>query len=561
MPKHPAKVLIGILLVIFALAILIWGFDKAFDFSDAGYYVLRYQDAQPVEFGGHMYEHILLRSVLPASLRSLIPLRFLGLLLNLLASTYLAFSLTKVLNRQRAIRGSFPHIFMAVFAGLITSYAGSPSELSYNSLNQFLLTLFAASLLLATSGSDKHRTLFATLSAIPLAIILAVKLPTALGGLIVGIVVLICSGTHRWRNLLAFWFAWLITAVLLNNLIQPGFLDYYTNFYRYLSRFMIYDADLLLKSIRDIFTVNLLAMLQAFAVVLFIWIYRIISPKSLKILSTLSALGIALYITVGGVYRHLRGEMLLSGFVLFWVYVIIGYLILDIAHKGQLRLSPIMRFIRSNVANLLLIAMLLYLPYLGALGSSNPLNWGAKYYYSLLLGGLCLLMGLFYPPKASRYTAFIALYLLFFGVFQYVQHPYRSQPLYLQNNEFRGVKYDFAKWSFLTQTENILARYGFTPPQGIIAVYKHPGLVYALGSHEPGTVLWSQEAEDLYFAILAKSKTPQKPVLLSFGKDLNPDFTRKLERSLNIDFPADYHLVASYPSYLQGDKVYVYFPR
>ncbi len=561
MAKQPLHTIIGILLVLFSLGTIIWGFDKAFDFSDAGYYVLRYQDAQPVEFGGHMYEHILLRALLPSAMRRLIPLRFLGLLLNLFATTYLASSIYLVLSYRRSKAISFPFIFLAAFSGFIASYAGSPSELSYNSLNQFLLILFAASMLLATAGKERYHTLFSAISAIPLAFILAVKLPTALGGLIIGSVVLLCSKQHKLRNLLAFILAWLGTATLLNLLIQPGMIAYYGNFYRYLSKYIIYDTKLLVKSLMDIAKLNLYAMLQALVVLLLARITLLTGNKGMKLTASLAALGMLLYVTATGIYSHLQGEMLLSGFLLFYVYLSIGYLLLPPSLHLSTTAKAVLSFLRDNYLYIILIGMLLYLPYLGALGSSNPLNWGAKYYYSMLLGGFSLLLGLFFPAKAIRYAAYIMLYVLFFGLFQYVQHPYRSQPLYMQNNAYKGIKYDLPKWAFLTQTEGILLRYGFTPQQGIIAVYKHPGLVYALGSFEPGTVLWSRETEDLYFAILAKSDTPSKPVLLSLAGELKQEFIHKLELALNVKFTRDYRLVASYPSYTKGDMVFLYTPR
>jgi len=152
----PLKIL-ALCAILASLVILAWGFNKAFDFTDAGYYLLRYQDKQPIEYGGHMYEHILVRAVLPANLRNVTPLRIISVVLNLLSSLLFAFALAKMLKKWTQRKGSFAFVFFMVFAGFVFSYAGSPSELSYNSLTQFFLISGAALLIMALQSEPQHK--------------------------------------------------------------------------------------------------------------------------------------------------------------------------------------------------------------------------------------------------------------------------------------------------------------------------------------------------------------------------------------------------------------------
>lgn len=553
--------LLAAAIVITSLLVLIWGFDKAFDFTDAGYYLLRYQDNQPIEFGGHMYEHVLVRAILPASMRKVIPLRFLGLIINLLSSVGLSFAITKVFKRWKGQSHGLAYVFFMVFSGLVFSYAGSPSELSYNSLNQFFLISGTAWLVLAVGGGDKYRLLYAAAAGAGLSMCILVKLPTGMGAAVIATIMLTFSGKKWGWALLSFWAAWLAVLWLLAATIKPSFITYYANYYQYLSKYIIYDADLLFKSVKDIVFININVLWKAALVVLCPRIGQKVHKPYIKVFLYMAALCIvSMFVTIRTVH-HLQGQMLMSDFILFFGYLLCGYAVLNYWGETSSRALAVLRYIKDNLGYLAIILLLVFLPYLGALGSSNPLNWGAKYYYAALMGGLAMIGLLSYSSKAQKLSLALALYLTAAGLYQYVQHPYRSQPLYLHNNDFRGIKYDYPKWAFLHQTEAILNRYGFKPEQGMITVYKHPGLVYIFNSFQPGSVLWSEESEDLYFTILAKSNIRVKPVLLSIGKELEPGFTTKLNTALKIDFTTDYRLVEAYPYYDGSSLVFVYLPN
>jgi hypothetical protein len=553
--------LLTAVIIIASLLVLIWGFDKAFDFTDAGYYLLRYQDNQPLEFGGHMYEHVLVRAVLPANMRKVIPLRFIGLLINLLSSVCLSLAITNVLKRWKGLSHGFPFVFLMVFSGLVFSYAGSPSELSYNSLNQFFLISGSAWLVLAVGGGEKYKLLYAAAAGAMLSVCVLVKLPTGLGAAAIGSVMILLSDKKRGWALLIFWMAGAAVLGAVALLLKPSFITYYANYYQYLSKYIIYDADLLIKSLKDIVFININVLWKASLVILCARFAQIARKPTLKVLLYYAAICIAGIFVILRTAHHMQGQMLMSDFILFFGYVLCGYAIFIYRSKSPPTISGCICYIKDNLGYLTIVIMLVFLPYLGALGSSNPLNWGAKFYYASLMGGVAMIAMLSLSTKAQKLTLLLAVYLSVAGLFQYVQHPYRSQPLYLHNNNFRGIKYDYHKWAFLHQTETILNRYGFRAEQGMIAVYKNPGLAYLFGSFQPGSVLWSKETEDLYFAILDKSKVEMMPVILSIGQELSVEFSAKLNAAMKIDFYRDYHLTAKYPYYEPGISVFVYFPN
>jgi hypothetical protein len=552
--------LLGLFAIIASLTILIWGFDKAFDFTDAGYYLLRYQDIQPIEFGGHMYEHVLVRTILPQSLRTVIPLRFIGLFINILSSGFLAFAITKVIKHWLGQTRVFPSVFFLVFAGLIFSYAGSPSELSYNTLNQFFLITGASLLVLATGTSEKHKLVYSALAGAVLSLCMLTKLPTGIGVVFIGGALILLSGKKRGWSLLAFCLAWgaVLGAVAL--LVKPSFVTYYANFYLSLSKYIVYDSNLLLKSILNIATLNINVLIIAAVVNLVILRSHKTAKPALEVLFMLLALCVTLYFVTERIVDHVRGAMLLSDFLMFLVYLALLNIAIFNPEDAFRGVKGCWNYVLAYHRYVAIVVLLLFLPYLGALGTSNSLNWGAKYYYPAVMGGLAMITISSGSGKVQKLSLALAFYLIVMGLFQYIEYPYRSKPLYLQNNDYKGIKYDIRKWTFLQQTETILKRHRFMPEQGIITVYKAPGLVYLNESFQPGSILWSEESEDLYFAILGKSTVKLKPVVISMGKELSAEFVGKLNASMKMDFSKDYRLVEAYPNYDGCSKVFVYFP-
>ncbi|MDD2228675.1 MAG: hypothetical protein PHY48_04605 [Candidatus Cloacimonetes bacterium] len=557
--QQPLKIL-ALSIIIVSLIIIAWGFNKAFDFTDAGYYLLRYQDKQPLEYGGHMYEHVLVRAVFPANLRTVIPLRIIGLVLNLLSSLLFAFSLSKMLKKWAKGKNSFSFVFFLVFAGFVFSYSGSPSELSYNSLNQFFLISGASLLILALQSEPKHKLWFTSAAGATLSFCMLSKLPTGLVVAVLATALLLLSRDRRRLAILVFCLSWAGVLGIVAVTIKPNFISYYANFYLDLNKYIIYDSSLLKKSIIDIAKLNILVICQALAVNILLWWAQKTPKPVLQVTLRLAALGSVLYFITERIVDHLQGDMLLSDFLMYFVYLAIFYIAISGRKVSVAAIKGWLAYLKEHLLSCAIVVFILILPYLGALGTSNPLNWGAKYYYAAIMGALALTALLSEIPRIKTLSIVIALYMIAMGMFHYVQYPYHSKPLYTQNIEYKGIKYDYQKWVFLQQTETILKRYGFSPEQGIITAYKCPGLVYLNDSFQPGSVLWSQETEDLYFAILSRNYITAKPVLLSIGKEPSDSFISKLNTAMKIDFSSDYKLMASYPYYDENSKVYVYFP-
>ncbi|MDD4309068.1 MAG: hypothetical protein PHO32_01680 [Candidatus Cloacimonetes bacterium] len=571
-PLNITPLLLILLSIAGSLSVLIWGFNKAFDLTDAGYYLLRYQDNQPLEAGGFLYDHILIKAMLPNTWRHIIPLRVFGMVLNLVSTLLLSlavFSLSKKWGRHTE---SLKYIFWLIYAGFVFSYAGSPGELSYNTLNQFLIISAAALLIISQSSRGAAKLAIIFCAGFLTSISLLIKLPSGLTAAIAGVVFLLFTAKNRWYALLSFKAGIIFSLAIVYLTVKPDFMEYFITGYLTIGKGNEYGSKLLIYSLYEICLRNLYVFLIAFAANLALWFAALQhKPKIKQFIQT--AVFIILAIFFGkSVIQHFQGSMFVSDTLMFIVYLLVFRLVFSSLSPASLfpktskssftnaKGKAIALYIRENYQSLAPLIYLLILPYIGALGTNNPLNWGAKFYYSATLGALALLSALHYSKLLKITTCCLAAYLMILGVAQYVQYPYRSKALYTQKYAFHGIKLDYNKMQYLQEIESALKDEGFVAEQGIIVAYKNPGLVYLLHSYHPGGVLWSKETEDAYFALLQHTSAPMKPLIIGNDKPITKSFAKKLFSATGIIFSTDYRLVKKIRHYEPGKYTYLYLP-
>ena len=553
---------IALLLITLSLSVLVWGFDKAFDLTDAGFYLLRYSDAQAIENGGVLYDSVLIKALLPDSFRQVIPLRFIALGLNLAALLCFTFATLRVLARWGKSKYAPLAVVFCLFAGFMQSYAGTPSELSYNTLNQFLLMSGVAFVSLTFAGRSKVNYLYVGMAGLLFSCMLLSKLPSGLAVMILSSGLLLISDNAK-RTLAVFWFVAIVFLAIVYVAVKPDFVHYYLNGMRIVKEGSEYGSGLLLKSIMDAIKLNLKIIIQ---VVISIGLYRLstaypdkrLLKNGLRLLAGISL--IALYSKSCG--RHFKNaEIIHSDILLTTIYLFVFYYATQ-ARQGIIASFQAARnYVRTNRMLVALMVFMLCIPYAGALGTNNSLNWGAKFYYLPYLAILLMLGSLGSNKIMSGLSILLAVYMILHAGFIYVEHPYRAKPLYAHKYEYKGIKYNLDKYRFLQQTEGMLNRFGFEPGQGLITAYKAPGLVYLMNSHQPGGVLWSEETEDLYFKGLANTALVKKPFVLGLGNPLSASFISRFDNATRWSFSKDYRLVASYPDDSGKAMAYLYVPN
>jgi hypothetical protein len=554
--KHLAIYSFVVTLVVIALGIITWGFDKGFLFSDGGHYVLRYQEIQPIETHTWITEHVLVKAVVPESLRSIKALRYLGFFLNLIGTFLFGLAITKAYREMHTRKINIALLTLVLLSGFVLSYVFLPAELSYNNLSQFFLVGSVTLLILSFLGSNRWSAIFSGLAGIMSAFLMLVKIPAGLAFSLLVLIVILISGK---RNLIISFVVCVVSvAGLLVSIFDLNVSWYFSNISQ-----MLGNSTLNQFKIRAAAPLGLLWELgKSFVVALIVsmswWFYKNKPQECHGKVISLIALTLTLTVfIVFNMLEHLQGSYISSSFLVMMIFLAGLSVILRewpfIRSPKQL-LQRIMPY-RMYMA---LFILLLLSPYAGAVGSWIELDVISKYFLVLQLGLIVLILPWTGLARQNYFIAGLSLYVVLVGLWQYIQYPYLIEPLYKQTVYYKGVKYDPATADFLKDVDGILAANGFSPAQGIIAPMS-PGLVYLMGSYQPGGILWSEEYSDEYLENLSRTRLCRKPVIILQSDNMNIAFSSKFKKVTGIDFVNDYKLVGNCycPSWIS----FIYFPK
>lgn len=544
-PARTVVLLIAIILIVTSVIVLAWGFDKGFLLTDGGHYVLRYQDKQPSETSTWILEHLLVKAIVPSDMRDIVSLRYIGLIINLLSSAFFGFALS--VTYRRIHRRSINLIFLVLIAlaGLVVSYPGMPAELSYNSLSQFFILLAAALVVLSTLFHGGKSLVLAGLAGFAGAFLTLVKIPAGMAFLCLALIVLFIAGKKT--SALVF-----LGLLMLTVIVIMQWLDLDLNWFQNNLRQMVGNPQ------KNHFLVRITAPLvfawtwvqaMIFAgLIAFTW-KKFQDPEARQGIRTSALIIFTLCLTVWMGYhvlRHAFGYSITSDFLVSGVLIICFALMF---RSGSIKKSfpCLLKKFKQKRSFVAVFVLLLLVPLAGAIGSWVELNLISKYYLISILGLLALLLPWFGKIRCNLLLAGLSLYLVFMGLWQYVYYPFGLKPLFRQTEYFREIRFEPEMAEFLRHTEKVLSDNGFIEQQGIIAPLS-PGLVYLMGSHQPGGIIWSENYLDDYFDNLRKTHLQMLPVIISQSGGLEDEFIEGFNRSTGLDFNRDYWLADSSPS-------------
>lgn len=550
------------LAVIVSLGILVWGFDKGFNLSDGGCYVLRYQDIQPSTPSDYNYfDHFLIKAILPPFLRTIISLRYIGFLINLLSSAFFGCSIFYV---YRKAHGKAINVFLLAFmmsAGLVLSYTGLPAELSYNSLNQFFMINCGALLLFTISVPGSRSRILAFLSGVAGCMVFFSKGSSAVVIGIIACIILLLDNPRDWKRLVSFCLPYILALAGLAIIVRPDFIG----IAKYLMEFPAdHSVSNLAQSILNISVTVTTNLISAYLISFFFRKFR--TPGVNKTKAMINLICGVLLLTV--LYTLKFIEHIDDGFVSSSIFVLtIGILFFNrVRPQGNTfpKLSGINEYLHRHKYLLLCGLILFLIPYIGAFGSWVTMNWVAKSYYVSFLGLIALLM----PYNQSRIVTNLVysflIYLVLAGSYLYVFRPYHwepsHKPLYEQTVLYKGIKLTPDRVEYLKKVEAVLKANGFQSEQGMIIPYVAPGIAYLMGTYSVGGILWRPEIQKEYFNLVKRTKVRFKPVIISVYIDPDMQFRRLLRESTGIDFPGDYRKVAEFTCFDNITTTRIYMP-
>ena len=544
---------------------IIWGLNKGFDFQDGGFYLLRYQKNQPF-YPGIIFEHILIQKFLPDKFLNILSLRYLSLILNIFGTAFFSFGLYRYLQLELKIKSSYFKLLLFNFSFLIISYAHSPSDLSYNSLNAFVFFISVGLFLLGYCY--KRPFIFLMFAGLIISFSVLIKISAGILAILIFSVMIILLFNNVYKNVFGFIGGVAFTLSFISIFIQPNFFTYFYDGYILLVKGeSVYNENLLLNTTIE----TLYQLTKLFIISLFISIMLIFFQKSKKVIYKYGSLAILTIILYYSYDRYIE-RMIFMGYFSAHLFILVifsigaYFLIKSILDKKSI--THIYKEIKTKYKNLLILLFLFILPFVGAFGhaGSSGLMSASRLYFIFFGGLLFIIYKLLMKDIIKWIYVFLSFFLLFMGTYSYVHYPYRLLPLYLQNVDFKGIKYDNETATFLRIVEEKLIENKFKKEQGIIAAYTMPGLIYLMDSFSPGGILWSQISEDLYFENLKNTELQLLPFIFVNNDELNAKFIYKLEKNSRINFHKQYSKICEieYPNhdifYGLQEKFSIYAP-
>lgn len=556
-PQALAWILVAITFMV-SVGVLAWGFDKGFLLSDGGHYLLRYQDIQPSETHTWILEHFLVKSFIPAWLRTITGLRYLGLCINLFSSALFGLAIWRV-SKQFLKKGSnTPLLVLMMLAGLILSYSFLPCELSYLSLSQFFINISGSFLILSMLSRKSTAILSIIISAVSCSFLTITKIPA--GSAFVALAVLALIMSKRRRSAVLFIVTWLIFLAMM-------WLHYRLDISWFITdiRQMLLNTDKNHFHVRALRPFELAGTLGGALIVAALISYSIqlfSKRKDSKAIQTAALIGITLTLTVWLVYGALQpffGSYVKSDFIVMPIfYIVCTYLFRGISLNSIIPTITASYKRHREFAGIALL--LLCIPYAGALGSWGSMNLMSKYFLISHLGMLYLLIP-FWQFKYRNHIAWAyTIFLIAAGTWSYVMYPMGYGPLYKQTIEYKGIRYEPEMAKHLRLIEDTLRNNGFRKDQGIIAPLS-PGIIYLMGSFSPGGILWSKDYLEGYLKNLKATELQLNPVVIICPGGMSDEFVNGLKEATGLDLNRDYRmehnaeLVGYWQIYFPIDKV------
>ncbi len=472
-------------------AVVVWGLDRGFDFTDEGAQLLGFQGYQPITPSLSRYE-LLSRTLLGWAVDDVVGARVVHLVLALVSAAVLTWGLQRWLVARdptpRHVRALLPLSTVGVLAGWLFG----PPSLSYNHLTSFALLSAAGLTFAALTADGRPRDVLLAVAGLLLGLDFFVKFSSSIAATLVTLMALLLQTDRplrgRTRDCVALLGGCALGLVAYFVLVEsPGSVH---NAYRQSkSSDPAHDPGTLLHTyLHDLRTLGLLAALAApaFAVIVALGLLRLRLSRRLS-----WGAGIALVLFLAGAVwersyvrdaADLRALPLITLLTLTaaWLYAAAS----GLAPRG-----------RPRVRELAALCILLALPICGGVGTTNGLIVQSVFFLPAWFALAYVAVTHIRPELRAAIAAVIIVVLASASLLRffegYVWRPYRVDgPLTKQSvraeatGPLASLRVDPKTAAFLHGVEAARRRL-HTDRRNIIGVYRMPGVVYALGGMAP----------------------------------------------------------------------------
>lgn len=504
------------------LAIVTWGLNKGFDFSDEGFYLLGYQHNQE-HFIVSTHFHSIVKFFFGFIPLNPINIRILSLIVSIISTVIFTFFVIRsytILTKTKLNRKHLIITYLFTSIGSFASYILPLRGFSYNTITKSLLLIcfgllfFACAKILIQQNKSILNKLLIVVAGYCLGFLVFVKITSFAAAIIVisiSFLILFYQKKNRYATFIIaiFFFLGIFLAALTYHLCIQPFPDFifFINELRQLlsANNTVSDGHNISSYGNDIFMVFL--RILEFTLIGFSLTF---SYSQFKKGNRNNGIAILLFTTIFLCVDYLFSKNFFG--VNTYKYADALLLLTTVSFSFYLT-NIVLSGFKLRAQFLLFCAILFISPLISAFGSNNGLLVNAV--FSIPFWSILILFFAFKKNKHIYYTVttLFSLVLLYQVLLKYVVQPYRLQPLIFQTETIspkikraKGLLVDLETKNKIEFAHKVLQANNFKAGDPIIALYRLPGLVYLLEGISPGGILWNPKQINMFLKNLEYSK-------------------------------------------------------
>lgn len=591
-----ALMLISAGLLTLTMAALFWSCNKSLGLLDESYILLSSQFPHTIKFSPTAFQFYT-AFLYHLAHHNIIIFRIYGILLTLAAIPILYLGSVKIFNYLKIIPSPTYiadkiNIFCFISLGALLQYNCLLVVPTYNSLDAFSLNLSAGFLFLLLPMLHQfiHARFYSKSLAIAIGLCIGfmffIKFPPAIILFFAYSLTLLIFPSIRFltklKYILIIIFG-ILSWVSLHFLLVQSPANWWNNFHdglilalqtnnghdlsilkKYLS-----ETILLFKTALTIFKLPLLISTSG---MLFLYFLKLKKTSFFSILILFVFLVTLIpsyqYNLLTGAWQNLN----LTSFYLGWIFLLLIIFTLIWFPKKSFTLV----FSQEFKKEFILCLMLFFLPFMGAIGTNNPIYLNMV--VTLVPWFLLIVFLLIKIASLQQNLAVLRFGLIMLGFELFIQitsgvlyHPYdvytklsdQNTPCVIGQPETK-LKLDKPSCEFITQYRNLAQTCGFKVGDNVLSFYDFPGLVFVLGARSPIAPWYSKElVQAPIFINQALKDTDFKNSFLVISTD-DPQLQQKLcQLGISLtsyQYCGSVHMPAEYPAPFKNRLIKLYKP-
>lgn len=578
------------LLLLMTLICLVWVSVRGLDITDEGYYLTASQYPYEVHAWPNV-AHIYANVLFSATNYNVAAFRMAGIALTLVSGIVFSIGFLRAMRLvwpQDVLKNTGTPIALFVCIGTMLCYTVLITP-NYNSINAFALTLSSGLVfwLLGLDGNADRWTFYGMVffTGICVGIIFFVKFPTAI--LLIALYSLLFlvwpDFTRQQRSWVLGGFGigiggWLCFHFIMFQSPQ----EWYNVFSQGIKIFAGYRPHWLLHHyLQETFKMTIDALY-------YYWALHVIIPLGFMTIGWLRSRGykvrwlpmaLVLMVFLAIAWQSYLLDYYLNGirfarasmrFYAAWLLLLLNALVCSYwyAH-GSMKQVDVVALRRKG----LFVLALFTLPFIGAMGTSNPITLNMTFNLAPWFGLLALALVLLSVNLFNRNILDAGMLLIGgFACSQLVSSglvsPYHLNAGLLQQTvpteigvPATRLKLDPASSEFFVKIRSLAAAHGFKPGDDVLGFFDMPGVIYALGGKAPGIPSmsrswWTKLSNELGLATVKQERLKHAFILMS---DRNHQDLPDL-KALGIEFPQRYVLCGQVTWPRTGEAISLWKP-